>query len=219
MLNFIRGVFLTGLLIFISTLYGVNPIATNRVVVTLIPTPTPTTYHIGDYAQGGVIFWLTPDLKHGLVASIVDMNSGNTLSWWPQGTQETTPIGATGNRLSFGENYTTNGKINSSLIVAKYGSSTDYAAGACAAYSVTVDGVTYDDWYLPSLAELGLMMSMQSTINSVSTAQGGANLQLNIYWSSFEDDADYAWIQYFSFPGQDVAAKGSTYLVRAVRAF
>ena len=47
---------------------------------TVPPAPSPKTYTIGQYVQGGVIFWLDPSMQHGLVASIVDMNGGGLYS-------------------------------------------------------------------------------------------------------------------------------------------
>ena len=40
-------------------------------------------YHIGDYAEGGVIIWLTNDGMHGLVVAIEDAKEGTdtTFKW------------------------------------------------------------------------------------------------------------------------------------------
>ncbi|MCX6989656.1 MAG: hypothetical protein NTX49_01105 [Chlamydiae bacterium] len=198
------------LLIGASDLMAGNPASTQYVQQNSgSSSPAGQTYTIGEYAQGGVIFWLTLDSQHGLVASIENMPSltGTTFQWTPIGASDTT-IGATGNDISMGIGAdgkpTTTGKINSALIVAEYSGSlsSTYAAGACNAYSVTVSGVTYDDWYLPSLAELGLMQSMQSTIDSVSVLHGGSSLGTNKYWSSFEAKTGNAWSQDFSNANQ-----------------
>ncbi|NBO24639.1 MAG: hypothetical protein EBU93_05345, partial [Chlamydiae bacterium] len=132
-------------------------------------------YNLGDYAKGGVIFYLTPDGRHGLVASIVDMNDSDdyTLPWYPT-TDTFDTIGAKANFIGFGQNYTTAGKINTHLIVNEYGAGSSYAAGACVNYSHQMNGKTYDDWYLPCLAELGLMREMKETITAVSISNGGS---------------------------------------------
>jgi hypothetical protein len=41
----------------------------------------------------------------------------------------------------------------------------------------------------------------------------------NWYWSSSEDDANDAWVQFFGNEGQTYAGKPSTFRVRAVRSF
>ena len=191
--------------------------------------PSPQAYTIGQYAQGGVIFWLTPDGQHGLVASIVDMPTdpvslGGGLQWSPNG--QIDPIGASGDDLAFGLNYTTTGKINTGLIVEFYTANPVsnpqyYAAGACASYSVTVDGVTYDDWYLPSIAELGVIQSMKATIDRVSIAQGGTAIQVVDYWSSVESNTGGSVEWYWSFSNNyyDLARASLYKQARAVRAF
>jgi hypothetical protein len=188
-------------------------------------TPSGTTYTVGQYAQGGVIFWVTLDGQHGLVASIENMPSGTgiTYEWSPNGQSDL--IGATGNDITIGIGAdgkpTTTGKINSALIVDYYTlhpvtGNPPYAAGVCAAYS----HVGYTDWYLPCLAELGLMMSMQSTIDYVSRNHGGSGMgTFQYYWSSFEGNTGYAWCQNFLTADQLNTYKVTTNRVRAVRAF
>ena len=168
-------------------------------------------YKVGDYDQGGVIFFVTPDGNHGLVASINDISAGAA---WGLASDY---VGALSNYIQFGENYTTAGKLNTQLIVDKYPSGS-YAANLCKNYSVKMNGITYNDWYLPCLKELGLMMAMQETINSISVAHGGTAIQKNFYWSSFEAYSS-AWSQSFNNAGQTLKDKGTLYRVRAVRAF
>ncbi|NBO23826.1 MAG: hypothetical protein EBU93_01095, partial [Chlamydiae bacterium] len=155
--------------------------------------------------------FLTPDGKHGLVASIKDISEG--AQWGPDEF-----IGAISNYIEFGENYTTAGKINTQLIVDNYPSSS-YAANLCKNYSVKMNGITYNDWYLPCLDELGLMMAMKETIDSISVAHGGTAIQKKFYWSSFEDSAVAAGLQSFDNARQLPYSKGYKFPVRAVRAF
>ncbi len=55
-----------------------------------------------------------------------------------------------------------------------------YAAKACSDYSITVDGVVYDDWFLPSYSELFLMYDLFK--------QGLGFFFRESYWSSTESD-------------------------------
>lgn len=222
-------IFLFVLFSLVCNLFAANPTSTTYVQEYVqehggspSPPPPPPTYTIGEYAQGGVIFWLTPDGAHGLVASIVDMPGGAPmdLQWTPM--DDT--IGATANGIAFGLDsmgkITTPGKINTDLIVTQYGAGTTYAAGACAAYSVTIGSDTYDNWYLPCLDELGLMMANQSIIDTGSMMQpGGTSMGTNIYWSSFELNTYLAWLQDFSYAEQGNGNKSVSCRVRAVRAF
>jgi len=196
----VRALILTLTLFNSNFIHGVNP-----------SSYLDPLYKVGDYDQGGVIFFVTPDGNHGLVASINDISAGA-----PWGL-ETDRVGALSNYIQFGENYTTAGKLNTQLIVDKYPSGS-YAANLCKNYSVKMNGITYNDWYLPCLKELGLMMAMQETINSISVAHGGTAIQKNFYWSSFEATST-AWNQSFDNAGQEMMNKGNLYRVRAVRAF
>lgn len=194
----------------VASLYAVNP---------LVQQVAPQ-YNIGDYAQGGVIFWLTPDRTHGIVADIVDLDGGSGIAWETAAlTNEV--VGATATRgIVFGANYETPGSINSDLILNYYGTMDgSYAALLCAQRSVTVDGVTYDDWYLPSLDELGTMLARQATIDAVAIAHGGEAFASASYWSSFESSRYLAYYQEFGDASQGGLSKAALLRVRAARAF
>ena len=186
-------------------------------VANAIKPPSPK-YTIGQYAEGGVVFWLDSTGQHGLVCSIEDMANGVRLPWGVIALANATSNGLVLGCDSAGK-ITTPGKIDTNLIVAQNGpydsGSNAYAAGACAVYR----GGGYDDWYLPSLDELGLIEAMRSVINTTSTNHGGSALQDDVYWSSFECGNGAAWCQGFSDGSQGYVIKTNTYFVRAVRAF
>ena len=118
------------------------------------------------------------------------------------------------------------GKTNTQLLVNAMGAETyasysgssktaDYAAKLCNDLTYTVNGVTYDDWFLPSRDELDLMYSQL-----FSNGLGG--FADNYYWSSSEYSTHSyaAWKQYFYLGGQyDGDYRDYNYRVRAVRAF
>jgi hypothetical protein len=87
---------------------------------------------------------------------------------------------------------------------------TSGAANLADAYTRTVSGVVYGDWFLPSKGELNQMY-----VNRV--AIGG--FLPGYYWSSSEVDGTTAWSQFSSAGNQDTDGKGNTYSVRPVRAF
>ena len=197
----IRALILTLTLFNSNFIHAVNPSSD------LVPR-----YKVGDYAQGGVIFFVTPDGNHGLVASIEDI--GNRAEWGVIGDT----IGATANFLSFGKNFLTAGKINTQLIVDKYPTGS-YAANLCKNYSVNIKGKIYNDWYLPCLKELKLMMQNIGIINNVCLAHGGTPIEGIDYWSSTEDDESEA--AFLRNPGgfDYIEEKDRNYWVRAVRVF
>ena len=74
-----------------------------------------------------------------------------------------------------------NGAVNTQLIVEKCQSSTEYAAGACNAYTFP-DGTTKG--YLPSLGELNLAYQNKAAIDKVLAACGGTVFASGYHWSS-----------------------------------
>ncbi len=70
------------------------------------------------------------------------------------------------------------------------------------------NGAKFKDWRLPTKRELNLIFDEIDT-----------SLNANYYWSSTEDDNNFAWGQYFLNGNQTPGYKPTTYSVRAVRAF
>jgi hypothetical protein len=87
---------------------------------------------------------------------------------------------------------------------------TSGAANLADAYTATVNGVIYGDWFLPSKGELNQMY-----INRI--AVGG--FWADYYWSSSEFSAFFAWTQSFDVDARYDSAKLYDQHVRPVRAF
>ena len=172
-----------------------------------------TTYSVGDFAQGGIVFWVDETGKHGLVCAKSDQSTGVR---WNAGTDGATR--ATGDGPYSGE-------LNTSIIISSQVSIGDdgnnYAAQICNDLQITEGGKTYGDWYLPSKEELNVMFQNKATIDATATANGGSNFASAFYWSSTENgnNISTAWSQSFEGFGQDVLGKSSSSSVRAVRAF
>jgi hypothetical protein len=163
---------------------------------------------IGDTYQGGIVFYLDGS-GGGLIAALSDQSSGIR---WYNGINTTT--GATGTAIGTGSS-------NTGLIIASQGGtagSYTYAAGICADYTVDDGGVTYDDWFLPSLDELNEMRQNIGQGNTLGSGNVGG-FSDSFYWSSTEGASNNAWGQYFSNGYQFNFNKYNTFSVRAVRAF
>ncbi len=88
--------------------------------------------------------------------------------------------------------------------------SASYAAKLCADYAVTHDGVTYDDWYLPSKDELDCMYhNLQES--------GLGNFEKSAYWSSSEFNGSNCWLQYFYSGYQYSYVRANKHYVRPIR--
>ena len=161
----------------------------------------PTIPTIGQGYQGGIIFWLDATGQHGLIAATTDQS---TAIQWHNGISRFT--GTSGDGLYAGV-------MNTAMIVATQmtdNQTGNFAAKVCADYSVTVAGVTYGDWYLPSKYELNLLYQQRAAVGGFASAT---------YWSSTEFNNGFVWLQDFANGYQGGYIKGNTYYVRAVRAF
>jgi hypothetical protein len=171
----------------------------------------PITYSIGDFAQGGIVFWVDEAGQHGLVCAKEDQSTG--IRWY---------AGTFGNTQAKGDGPYA-GESNTSIIIAAQVAVGDdggtYAARICNELQITEGGKTYGDWYLPSKVELNLMYQNKATINATSGLNEGTSFANAYYWSSTEVNINFAWFQFFVDGEQIFYEKNVTYSVRAVRAF
>ena len=170
-----------------GTYYG------NQVSFTTLPMFT-----LGQSYQGGVIFYLDDTGHSGLIAATSDQNSGAPCTWGCLGL-------TMGTHTSIGT-----GQANTTAIINGC-PIPDIAARICDQYSITVDGVTYDDWYLPSKNELNQMYFTGNLIGGFGT---------KTYWSSSEIYAVGVWGQYFGNGNMlNIPKDATTYYVRAIRSY
>ncbi len=169
------------------------------------------TYSVGDFAQGGIVFWVDETGQHGLVCAKLDLSS-----WvrWFAGTYGVT--GATGDGPFSGE-------ANTLIIISSHAAignnGNDYAARSCNELQITEGEKSYGDWYLPSLVELELMYQNKATIDATAIANSGTALDNNSYWSSFESGTNLAWSLNFINGSVKTTDREVFYPVRSIRAF
>ena len=172
---------------------------------------------IGDFAHGGVVFYIDAITGGGLIC---DVQSPGGLSWGCSAESVDSAIG-TG--------------MHNTITIQALCSTSAMATYFCA--NSTAQG--YTDWYLPSKDELNQMYLNKNIINATSTANGGISMNgygsssstTYNYWSSTSQiilnygyNPEYGvWTKNFSNGyGQYILPQGSTNLlvgVRAIRAF
>jgi hypothetical protein len=170
-----------------------------------------TRHYVGELYGGGIVFWVTSDGQHGLIASLADIDGGTGVQW---GANDVAVTGA---------DNMTDGAVNTADIVAALADSgtTNRAAQLCDSYT----GGGFTDWYLPSNRELALLVSQDVQIDYILDNDGDGNTtgfnqeNRTRYWSSTESDNLYAWAYrfgdgYFNSHGKNLLCR-----VRAVRAF
>lgn len=168
-------------------------------------------YKVGDFAHGGIVFWVDETGQHGLVCSLVNLSSSTR---WFAGTFGITRAKGDG---------TFSGKNNTAIIIATQRFLGDdggsYAATICNEHQVNVNNRNYGGWYLPSKQELNLIFENKAAINLSSKANGGDPLNNNLYWSSTEFSTNNAWAQDMTNGQTNSSLKTFLYEVRAVRSF
>jgi hypothetical protein len=164
-----------------------------------------TVHYIGESYGGGIVFYLYDNGLHGLIAATGDQ--ATSVIRWYGGSYTNTCARADG----VGAGYK-----NTAIIIANQGpvDGNTFAARVCNEYSVTVDGITYGDWYLPSKFELNLLYQELNVIGGFTTSSA-------YYWSSTESDANHAYIQSFidGSQGPDDKNQPIDKYVRAIRSF
>ena len=177
--------------------------------------PVAVAVAVGDFYQGGVVFYLlvAGDIGydaneiHGLIAAVADQGSSE------DNLTNATANVATDTAIGTGEENTI------AIIAAQGGIAPSYAAGVARAYR----GGGFEDWFLPSKNELNQMYLKKEAINTTATAvvNGGLDIADNLYWSSTEKDDGKLWVQNFASGtgNQHGYYWMLTYSVRAVRAF
>jgi hypothetical protein len=176
--------------------------------------PVTPNVAVGDLLQGGVVYYIAPtptDLDGdgkvdiGLICAVEDQSAA--INWILGGVTQTTENGNTLTAIGTGQTNT-----NAMMNQAGY---TGGAAQVAEDYSVTDNGVTYNDWFLPSLEELNEMYSQK---NSIEAAAGVTPFGTN-YWSSSENNSSKAKSVDMSSGNDSNTNKSSQYSVRAIRTF
>ncbi len=179
-----------------STTYYVRAYATNIIGTSYSTTDQTFTtcvaaYKVGDFAGGGRVFYVNCD-GSGLIAALGDQPT--TAVWGCSGTSivTSTVLGS--------------GAANTAAILA---GCTDRPIAASLASSCTDGG--YNDWYLPSQAELGLLINSGYVYG----------VQVSYYCSSSQSSATYVSGYYYANNWQmsNLAKTGTQFNVRAIRSF
>jgi hypothetical protein len=166
-------------------------------------TGTDTAVQVGCYYRGGIVFYILqdgdpgydPNVQHGLIMAPNDQTPFVGVEW---GCWEQPLTYGTGKKIG-------TGLQNTELIVANCDEN-GIAAKIC--YNLVLNG--YDDWFLPSLDELGKMTQFNEQYGGLSCD--------DFYWSSTENSWSSAYSRY-CFSIIEIASRSSLNFVRAIRYF
>ena len=191
-------------------------------------------YSVGDFAQGGIIFWLDNSGQHGLVCA--KMDQGLRVQWDRElifnGPVMSLPQRNTKSVSVADSIYA--GRVNTKKIIEFVGDTNKtYAAIICDELIIEEDSCEYNDWYLPSREELILMYINRKKINEIAIHNGGDSFGKKSYWSSTDANCNEkpysqmskvhaAWQHNFNRGGKSSQIPARKYMplaVRAIRAF
>ena len=196
---------------------------------------------IGDYYQGGIIFHIDKSGEHGLIVSAKDQG---TFEWGCCFSIDDAHLstlykdsvklldkdirakmsGANGLAIGDGLQNTID-IINANCQVGnRENGKSDGLTAAKVCYDLVLEG--YDDWYLPSKAELNLIIENIGARNRKGYVEysGIGDFTEGIYWTSSQSNTCAAWTQNFNkyptnFRVQDTKTKYTKLFVRAIRSF
>jgi hypothetical protein len=183
--------------------------ATKRYVDDQISTATGGHY-VGELFGGGVVFWVSADGTHGLVASLDDLAPAG--AFWGAIATSVTAFSAT------------DGAANTATMLAS-----SPAPGTAAVLCDEYTGGGFSDWYLPSVRELRLLCSLDLLIDDMLDNDGDPNTNgfrqefaspvAGVYWTSTAFSPDAAFVYRFLEGRLETNTKEVSRGVRAVRAF
>ena len=166
-------------------------------VVAVRHIPYDSSLTIGDLHGGGIVVTdSTHSTTYTWISAQTDINRpgfGGSIPWrfrfLMQGWDETNGVhhDATGcNNYAKAQGHANYDVIDATVANNEFWMSKDYlpASKACLNHTVTEDGVTYDDWFLPSRDELEEIYDNKSTLEAVDSFQSFHVLESDRYLSS-----------------------------------
>jgi len=153
--------------------------------------PVPAA-QIGEFRDGGVVFWVDGSGQHGLVCDIQDLSMSE---WGCYGSL----IGSTGSFIGSGQQNTIDILVGCSTV--------GIAADLCA--NSTAQG--YNDWFLPSIDAMTEIYNNANDVNFTSITNGGFSLSGDYYKSSSEYDANGIYGKNF-LTGSNITGQNKSFI-------
>lgn len=157
---------------------------------------------IGDFHQGGIIFYLDETGESGLVCTLTDQSID--AAW---GCPPIVFEGASDSAIGTGAQNTIDitGGCNT--------------AGIAADLCLQLDLNGFSDWFLPSQDELNALFEQSQIVNQGSIDNGGSILESTEYWTSTRQNSNTTYVQNFNDGSQLAFDQDEFFNVRAIRAF
>lgn len=183
-------------MIFTVLLSSIQESASNPIVT------KDTIHYVGELFGGGVIFYVDPSMKHGLICSMSDIRD---------------PLSTTPDRIS-------RDAKTVHLDLKQAVKDPDRASEICETYTNSNYGTgQFSDWYLPSIDELKILYNSKNEVNQSlkKYSQKITDYLDKVYWSSSKMTSEIIntnWLLNFDDGGLMTTNRTIT-CVRAIRKF
>ena len=159
-------------------------------------------YELGDFAEGGIVFYIDATGLHGLTCATEDIGQ---FDW---GCYAENFNGANG--LEIGSGFQNTQEIINQNCTSQFLNST----AALSAHQYAGNG--FQDWYLPSFDELNEMYNQIGPGSVIGNTGGFSDFP---YWSSSKVDNWHSWSILFGSGAEFQSNQNAVYLVRPIRSF
>jgi len=157
---------------------------------------------VGDFHEGGVVFWVDGTEEHGLVCSVNDIGFED----WGN-----SAIGAqTNDSIGSGYNNTLNLEIDLTSM---------FVDNTPVHICIDLSSNGYSDWFLPSSESLRLIAENKTEISNTSIENGGGLFAYDEYWTSTTKNTFELYTYHFVNDSIEVGIIDQFMGVRAVRSF
>ena len=173
-------------------------------------------YQVGDFVEGGIVFYVDESGEHGLVAALEDLTVPD-----PQGMGHY-EWGCYGEYIDGADGTSIGTGYQNTLDIVNQGCETQNGGITAAQAAIDAEINGYSDWYLPSINALALMYNTIGYAGPEGDIGGFDAWNTNawpFYWSSSEASNNDAFLLAFNNGWVSDNSKYYTRLVRVIRAF
>lgn len=179
-----------------------------------------TEYQVGDYVQGGIVFYINEEEGYGLVSALEDVTEGANMG--VQGTADGFEWGCYQEFVSGADGIYYDSGFQNTLDIVAYNCQTENGGITAAQATLNYEYEGYTDWFLPSKYQLEEMHFAIGGGGPLSNNIGGFEIGItssSAYWSSSEVNGAGAFAIFFNTGGVQNYFEYYSLRVRAIRAY
>ena len=179
-----------------------------------------TEYQVGDYVQGGIVFYINEEEGYGLVSALEDVSEGANMG--TQGTPDGFEWGCYQEFVSGADGIYYDSGFQNTLDIVAYDCQTENGGITAAQATLNYEYDGYTDWFLPSKYQLEEMHFAIGGGGPLASNIGNFEIGItssSAYWSSSEVNGSGAFAIFFNTGGVQNYFEYYSLRVRAIRAY